>query len=98
MTVNLLEYKTSRKRSEQRDWIDSFEVASEDVLREFDPETHGPSDGAALIGPDAFEFESVDDLKVKLQSAINGCTQADPDRKYRIIPYNSESLIIVRKA
>ena len=98
-TINLLAIKATRKRTDQREWIDSFEVASEDVLTEFDPDTHGPSDGAALIAPDAFDKDwTIEDLKAKIQSAINGATQADKSRKYRILSYGENGLIVIRTA
>lgn len=99
MTINLLEMKSTRKRTVQREWVDSFNVADESVLAEFDPDTHGPDDGVALIGPDKFGKDwDIEDLKAKIQSAINGATQSDKSRKYRVLSYGDESLIIIRTA
>ena len=96
-TINLLEMKNTRKRSDQREWIDSFEVAEEDILTAFDPDTHGPEDGAALIYPEKFDFPDGETLKPKIQSAVNGATQGN-DRKYKVLSYGEQGVIVIRTA
>ena len=96
-TINLMELKNTRKRSDQRGWIDSFEVAEEDILTAFDPDTHGPDDGAALIYPEKFGFEDGHTLRLKIQSAVNGATQGN-DRKYKVLSYGDSGVIVIRTA
>ena len=96
-TINLMELKNTRKRSDQREWVDSFEVAEEDILTAFDPDTHGPSDGAALIYPAKFNFEDGHKLRLKIQSAVNGATQGN-DRRYKVLSYGDSGVIVIRTA
>ena len=96
-TLNVnTDLKTTRKRTAQRDWVDSFAVA--DIAEDGSLEVGSPELGAAIATPEQFGFEDVDELRTKLQSAINGATQADPERKYKVHVYASDGVLVIRLA
>ena len=94
--MNLKDLKSTRKRSEHREYIDSFEVA--DIADDGSFTVDTPEHGAAIATYEQFGFADVDELKSKIQSAINAATQANKDMKFKTMVYGGDSLLVIRLA
>ena len=96
ITLNMDDLKATRKRSAQREWLDSFEPV--DVKEDGSFDVGGPAIGAAIVDHTAFGFADLAELKSKVQSSINGATQANKDLKFKVHVYASDSLLVIRLA
>ena len=96
LTLNLNDLKSTRKRSAQREFIDSFEVVEPKDDGSFD--VGGPDIGASILTPEQFGFSDIEELKSKIQSAINGACQTDENLKFKAMVYASDSLLVIRLA